>query len=48
MVGAVSGSSLTITYDETAYSSTISGEAIADKGEIVGLKGNTTVNGATL
>jgi len=48
MVGAVSGATLTITYDTTKYSSTISGEAIADKGEIVGLKGNTTVNGETL
>lgn len=49
MVGAVSGTlSLDITYDGTAYSSTISGNAIADKGEIVGLKGNTTVNGYTL
>lgn len=48
MVGAMTGTLLTITYDTTKYSSTISGEAIADKGEIVGLKGNTTVNGETL
>ncbi len=47
MVGAVSGSTLDITYDTTKYSATISEEAIADKGSIVGLTGNnTTVNGA--
>lgn len=48
MVGAMTGTLLTITYDTTKYSSTISGEAIADKGEVVGLKGNTIVNGVAL
>lgn len=48
MVGAMTGTALTIKYNEADYSSTISGNAIADKGEIVGLKGNTTVNGKTL
>lgn len=44
----MSGTLLTITYDTTKYSSTISGGAIADKGEVVGLKGNTTVNDEAL
>ncbi len=46
MVGAVSGATLDITYDTTKYSATISENAIADKGSIVGLTGNnTTING---
>ncbi len=49
MVGAVSGATLAITYDTTKYSSSFSNEAIADKGEVVGLPGtNTTVNGTKL
>ncbi len=45
MVGANSGTSLTITYDEAEYSSSISGEAFGNRGTIVGLTGDTTVNG---
>ncbi len=46
IVGAVSGSSLDITYDETKYTSSISDEAIANKGSVVGLTGTkTTING---
>ncbi len=48
MVGAMTGTLLTITYDTTKYSSTISGDAILASGDIVGLIGNTTVNGETL
>lgn len=46
MVGAVSGASLDVTYDETKYSSTLSEEAIANRGSVAGLTGaNTMVNG---
>ncbi len=45
MIGAVSGATVDITYDETEYSSTISEEATHNRGSIAGLSGNTTVNG---
>ncbi len=46
IVGAVSGATLSITYDAAKYSASISEEAIADKDAIVGLTGDkTTVNG---
>ncbi len=46
IVGAHSGVSLDITYDEAQYASTITDNAIADRGSKVGLTGKTTtING---